>query len=86
MPTTNMSSQHQGSLTNARNHEEKATTISSAVKMTVKKRFARSRAAPKLVEEPSEFVSSLAYCDSRMVQMKLCAQLIVTDQIARKRR
>ena len=74
MPTTNMSSQHQGSETKARNQEEKATTTSSAVKTMVKKRLAWSRAAPKLVKEPSGLTRSLPYCDSRMVQMKLCAR------------
>ena len=44
------------------------------MKIMVKHRFRRSRTVPRPVEEPSGFVSSLAYCDSRMVQMKLCAQ------------
>ena len=74
MHTTNMSSQHQGSETNGRNQLAKARITSSAVKMMVKERFRRSRTVPRLVEEPSGLVSSLAYCDSRMVQMKLCAQ------------
>ena len=74
MPTTNMSSQHQGSAKKGTNHEEKATKRSSAVKIMVKKTLARARAAPKLVSEPLASTRSLAYCDSSIVQMKLCAR------------
>ena len=74
MPTTNMSSQHHGSEMNGINQYESAITTSSALKMIVKKRLMWSRADPKLVRDPSASTSSLAYCDSRMVHMKLCAQ------------
>ena len=74
MHTTNMSSQHHGSVTKGRNQFAKARITSSAVKMIVKNRLSRFNVSPRLVEEPSGLVSSLAYCDSRMVQMKLCAQ------------
>ena len=73
MQTTNMSSQHHGSVTKGRNQFAKARITSSAVKMIVKNRLSRFNVSPRLVEEPSGLVSSLAYCDSRMVQMKLCA-------------
>ena len=75
MQTTNMSNQHHISETKGINQEEKATTTSSTVKMMVKKRLARSRALPKAVKEPLELTRALAYCDSRIVQIKLCAQL-----------
>ena len=74
MHTTNMSSQHHGSVTKGRNQFAKARITSSAVKMMVKTRLRLSRTMPRRVDEPSGLMSSLAYCDSRMVQMKLCVQ------------
>ena len=74
MLTTNMSSQHHGSEMKGTNQFEKARTTSSALKMIVKKRLMWSRALPKLVRDPSGWNSSLVYCDSRIVHMKLCAQ------------
>ena len=79
MPTTNMSSQHHISWKKGRNQDAKATAASSTVKMRVKKRFARSRAAPKLETEPSALESSLTYCDSRIVQTKLCESRTRSD-------
>ena len=61
MPTTNMSSQHHKSEMKGKSQEENATTRSSAVNITVKKRLARSRAAPKLVKEPWALTRLLAY-------------------------
>ena len=75
IPTTKTSSQHHKSVTKGRNQVEKATITSSTVKMIVKLRLSVLMAVPRAVGEPLRSVRLLTYCDSRMVQTKLCAQL-----------